>query len=128
MGGAKYLGELLSSFGGDASLAVAGYNAGGGAVRKYGGIPPYAETQNYVKKVLNYAGMDLSVPQTAYGSGTGQSADGLVSTAGESFALPGLQLDTDGFRMLAQMMAQNAEQSALEQVTESAAENGAGML
>ena len=128
MGGAKYLGELLNSFGGDASLAVAGYNAGGGAVRKYGGIPPYAETQNYVKKVLGYAGMDLLVPQTAYGSGAGQAADGLVPAADESLALPGLQLGMDEFRILAQMMAQNAEQSALEQVTGSAAENGAGML
>ena len=54
-GGAKYLKQQLDRFGGDASKALAAYNAGPGAVAKYGGVPPYAETQNYVKKVLGYA-------------------------------------------------------------------------
>ncbi|WP_445147961.1 lytic transglycosylase domain-containing protein [Baekduia sp. Peel2402] len=54
-GGAKYLKQQLDRFGGDASKALAAYNAGPGAVAKYGGIPPYAETQNYVTKVLGYA-------------------------------------------------------------------------
>lgn len=51
-GGTRYLSELLQQFSGDTSLALAGYNAGPGAVQAYGGIPPYAETQNYVKSVL----------------------------------------------------------------------------
>ena len=50
--GARYLSQQLKSFGGDASLALAAYNAGGGAVQRYGGIPPYSETQNYVQQVL----------------------------------------------------------------------------
>jgi len=54
MGGAKYLKQLLSRFNGDESKALAAYNAGPGAVEQYGGIPPYEETQNYVKNVLQY--------------------------------------------------------------------------
>lgn len=51
-GGTKYLKGLLDRFGNDKSLALAAYNAGPNTVKKYGGIPPYAETQNYVKSVL----------------------------------------------------------------------------
>jgi soluble lytic murein transglycosylase-like protein len=51
-GGTKYIKGLLERFNGDVRLAVAAYNAGPGAVEKYGGIPPYAETQNYVQNVL----------------------------------------------------------------------------
>ncbi len=50
-GGALYLSRLLSEFNGDVTLATAAYNAGSGAVRKYGGIPPYAETREYVRRV-----------------------------------------------------------------------------
>jgi soluble lytic murein transglycosylase-like protein len=54
-GGARFLSGLLKQFNGDVRLALAAYNAGPVAVKKYGGIPPYQETQRYVPKVLAQA-------------------------------------------------------------------------
>lgn len=56
-GGVRHLKWLLSKYNGNTILALAAYNAGSGAVDKYDGVPPYAETQNYVKRILaNYLG------------------------------------------------------------------------
>jgi soluble lytic murein transglycosylase-like protein len=66
-GGVAYMDWLLKEFGGDAVMALAGYNAGENAVKKHGGVPPYSETRAYVPKVLAAwqvaRGLCMSPPQ-----------------------------------------------------------------
>jgi soluble lytic murein transglycosylase-like protein len=53
-GGVRHLRMLLERYQGDLNLSLAAYNAGSGAVEKYGGIPPFAETREYVRRVLRF--------------------------------------------------------------------------
>jgi hypothetical protein len=53
IGGTKYLRRLLTQYRGNLPLVLASYNAGAGAVEQYGGVPPFSETKNYVRRVTN---------------------------------------------------------------------------
>jgi soluble lytic murein transglycosylase-like protein len=55
-GGTQYLSSMMRRFGGDQAKALAAYNAGPGAVERYGGVPPYAETKAYVDSILGRLG------------------------------------------------------------------------
>ena len=59
-GGVKYLRQLLDRYDGDRRLALAAYNAGEGAVARFGGIPPYRETQDYVERIVGPSESDLT--------------------------------------------------------------------
>lgn len=66
-GGVRYLSNLIRAFKGNLKLALAAYNAGEGVVRRYQGIPPYEETQTYVRKVLALRDVYLTSGQSAQG-------------------------------------------------------------
>ena len=66
MGGAKYISQLLSNYQGNISLALAAYNAGSANVDKYGGIPPFPETQEFVRRVLVYWNRNLPADQPTH--------------------------------------------------------------
>jgi hypothetical protein len=83
-GSAKYLREQFDTFGGDERLALAAYNAGPGAVKKYGGVPPYHETQNYIKKILGSLNpmSTAQASETSYGQQPSDDEMDLFKQAG----------------------------------------------
>jgi hypothetical protein len=77
-GGVKYLRYLLDRYEGNLSLALAAYNSGESAVQKWGTIPPYRETQDYVQRILKIYGGKESPSRTRYTIYIGHSEDGAL--------------------------------------------------
>lgn len=110
MASAKLLKAHLKKFNGDYILAAAAYNAGSGAVKKYGGVPPYKETQNYVKKIEQYMKDGVTVPDkkvkvsSSEGEGgatkqeieTATSKESETDTTKKDFEVNATQKDLDG--------------------------------
>lgn len=74
MGGAKYISQQLKKYNGDIDLALAAYNAGSGNVAKYGGVPPFKETRNYIQRIKEYMNSDLTTGKTVEGKSVSTDA------------------------------------------------------
>jgi hypothetical protein len=119
-GGAKLLSGLLAKYDGNTELALAAYNAGSGNVEKYGGIPPFQETRNYIQKVITYANGTVTIPassETEFHASTGNAvfqAIGSKSTKNGNLRMMQLLAEQMKFQALsaANGMSQNSNMMA----------------
>lgn len=114
MGGAKLLSQLLTRFDGDTSLALASYNAGPGNVIKYDGIPPFKETQNYVKKVLAYCGQSIRAGSVTQRDASAPDVAVSLQGAGLLRAFQGAQLDEKDLELLMNLYQFRLQEKLLE--------------
>lgn len=93
MGAAKLLAAHLKKFDGDTTLAAAAYNAGSGRVKQYGGVPPFTETQNYVKKIAAYMKEGVKVPDKTVTVSPNKLSGDVTKSQGTKTASTGAQTD-----------------------------------
>ena len=116
MGGAKYIASLLDKYDGNVSYALAAYNAGSGNVDKYGGIPPFEETQNYVTKILGYlqnGGVEIPQQWSYTTGGTNASENTLTDALKQLFT----QEDYEDFlRLFLERLSQRLEEKVSDSI------------